>query len=334
MRKLFSIKVLTVICLLLSILPISAQKIGISMANQYAERWIKETRLLNDELKQLGAEVLIETADDNVEKQIAQSQKLINSGVKVLIVVSVNCAASAKIVEAAHKAGVKVIAYDRLILNSDLDYYVSFNSVIVGELLAGYVLKLRPSGNYMFIDGPLTDFNSKLIREGVMKVLDKPIKQGTVKLVFDKNLNDWAELESYMETSAYLNSKNPKPDAVITGADLIGIGAANALEESKLIATTLVVGQDADLQACKGIVNGKYSATLLKSSEHLAKEIAQLAYKVAKGEALDLTKLQMTNNGKTDVPSLLLEPVLIDKSNIDKEIIQSGHLSKEQVYGK
>ncbi len=334
MGKLFSIKVIMVVCLLFFILPLSAQKIGISMANQYSERWIKEAGLLSDKLKQLGVQVLMETADDNAEKQLTQSQKLIDSGVKVLIVVSVDCSASAKIIEAAHKAGIKVIAYDRLILNSDLDYYISFNSIKVGELLAGYVLKLKPSGNYMFINGPLVDFNSKLIREGVMKVLDKPIKDGLIKLVYDKNLSEWAELEGYMETSAYLNGNNPKPDAVIAGADVIGVGAANALDESKLIATTPVVGQDADMQACKGIVNGKYSATMLKSPRHLANEAAQLAYTLAKGEAVDKTKLQMINNGKIDVPSLLLEPVLVDKSNIDKEIIQSGHLSKEQVYGK
>jgi len=333
MRKLFCIKVLTVACLLISAFPIRAQKVGISIANQYSERWIKETGLLNDKLKQLGAEVLMETADDNVEKQLAQSQKMIDAGIKALIVISVDCSASAKIVEAAHKAGVKVIAYDRLILNSDLDYYVSFNSIKVGELLAGYAIKLRPSGNFMFLDGPLVDFNSKLIRIGVMKTLDKPIKEGKIKLVFDKNLNEWAELEGYMETSTYLNGNNPKPDAIIAGCDLIGVGVVNALEENKL-STTIVVGQDADLQACKGIINGKYGATILKSTKQIAYEAAELAYALAKGGAIDKTKLQMTNNGKIDVPSLLLEPVLVDKSNIDQAIIQSGHLTKEQVYAK
>jgi len=323
-----------IVGLLLFIFPLRAQKIGISAANLYAERWIKETSLLNDKLRQLGAEVFMETADDNVDKQLVQSQKLIDSGIKVLIVISVNCSASAKIVEAAHKAGVKVIAYDRLILNSDLDYYISFNSVKVGELMAGYLYKLKPSGNYMFMNGPVVDFNSKLIREGVMKVLDKPIKDGTIKLVYDKNLSEWAELEGYMETSTYINGDNPKPDAIIAGADIIGIGAANALDERKLISTTLVVGQDADLQACIGIVNNKYSATIVKSAKQLANEAATLAYMVAKGGGIDKIKLQVTNNGKIDVPSVLLEPVLVDKSNIDQAIIQSGQLTKEQIYGK
>src|ERR1035437_1033968 len=224
MKTRLLIRLFMIISILMITIYANAQKIGVSMANQYSERWIKEATLINDKLKQLGAEVLMETADDNTEKQITQAQKLIDAGVKVLIVASVDCVASAKIVEIAHKAGVLVIAYDRLILNSDLDYYISFNSVKIGELLANYVIKLKPTGNYVFINGPIIDFNSKLIREGVMKVLNNPIKQGAIKLVLDKNLSEWAELEAYMEMSTYLNGNNPKPDAVITGADVIGVG--------------------------------------------------------------------------------------------------------------
>jgi D-xylose transport system substrate-binding protein len=323
-----------IISILMITIYANAQKIGVSMANQYSERWIKEATLINDKLKQLGAEVLMETADDNTEKQITQAQKLIDAGVKVLIVASVDCVASAKIVEIAHKAGVLVIAYDRLILNSDLDYYISFNSVKIGELLANYVIKLKPTGNYVFINGPIIDFNSKLIREGVMKVLNNPIKQGAIKLVLDKNLSEWAELEAYMEMSTYLNGNNPKPDAVITGADVIGVGVATALDERNYLATTPLVGQDADLQACKGIVNDKYSATILKFPKNLANEAALLAYKLAKKETIDKNNFQTVNNGKIDVPALLLDPLLIDKSNLEKDIIKSGYLTKEQIYQK
>jgi D-xylose transport system substrate-binding protein len=334
MKTINLIHLITVVCFLSFVLPASSQKIGLALANQYSERWIKEATMMTEKLQQLGATILMETAEDNMDKQLAQAQKLIDEGVKVLVVVSVDCAAAAKIVEIAHKAGVIVIAYDRLILNSDLDYYISFNSIKVGELLASYVFKLKPTGNYIFINGPTSDFNSKLIREGVMNILEKPIKQGSIKLLLDKNLNEWAELEGYMEMSTYLNGNNPKPDAVITGADLIGVGAANALDENKLSTTVSIVGQDADLQACKGIVNGKYGATVLKSHKNLVNETAMLAYKLAKKETISDIKFSEVNNGKINVPSRLLEPVLVDKSNIDKEIIQSGHLTHEQLYQK
>ena len=334
MKKCIIVSVLIVISLSFKLPSVSGQKIGLCIANQYSERWIKEASLMTEGLKKQGAEVLLETAEDNSEKQVIQAQKLIDSGVKVLIVVSVDCAASAKIVEIAHKAGVIVIAYDRLILNSDLDYYVSFNSVKVGELLASHLLKLKPTGNYIFFNGPLVDFNSKLIREGVMNVLGEPLKHGSITLVLDKNLNEWAELEGYMEMSTYLSGKNPKPDAVITGADVIGVGVANALDEHNLATTVPVVGQDGDLQACKGIVNGKYSATILKSPKNLAAEVVLLAYKLAKNEKVDKSTFKFVNNGKVDVPSLLLEPKLIEKSNMDKDVIQSGHLTREQVYQK
>jgi len=167
-----------------------------------------------------------------------------------------------------------------------------------------------------------------------MNVLGEPLKHGSITLVLDKNLNEWAELEGYMEMSTYLSGKNPKPDAVITGADVIGVGVANALDEHNLATTVPVVGQDGDLQACKGIVNGKYSATILKSPKNLAAEVVLLAYKLAKNEKVDKSTFKFVNNGKVDVPSLLLEPKLIEKSNMDKDVIQSGHLTREQVYQK
>src|SRR5258708_209407 len=146
-------------------------KIGLLLGTLKEERWQHDRDLFVAKAKELGADVLVQSANNDDALQISQAENLLTQGVKVLVVVPHNAKSAATIVASAHKAGVKVIAYDRVIQNCDLDYYVAFDAPQIGELQADYLVKRMPKGNYALIFGGPTDNNSVLLRDGQMKVL-------------------------------------------------------------------------------------------------------------------------------------------------------------------
>src|SRR5690606_18347224 len=136
-------------------------------------------------------------------------------------------------VDYAEKAGAKIIAYDRMILNSNLEYYISYNSISVGELMADYALKLKPKGNYVIINGPSTDNNSLLIEQGVKNKLNKHIERGDVKVVFEKEADAWYALNAMLMMDEFLSSNPDTPiDVIIAAADDLATGAIDAIKSS------------------------------------------------------------------------------------------------------
>jgi D-xylose transport system substrate-binding protein len=161
-------------------------RIGFSMDSLQLERWQRDRDLFTARAKELGAEVLVQSADGNDSVQVQQAENLLTQGVDVLVVVPHNGEISASIVESAKRQHVPVLSYDRLIRNSDVDFYISFDNVKVGELQAKYLLDRAPKGNYILIGGSPTDNNARLFRQGQMNILDPLIKSGDIKVVADQ----------------------------------------------------------------------------------------------------------------------------------------------------
>ena len=157
--------------------------VGFAIDTLKEERWYKDKEAFEKEVKNLGGEVKTLAANGNKEVQIQQAELLISEGVDVLVVVPADADAAAEIVKKAHSAGVKVISYDRLIRNADVDYYVSFDNEKVGELQAEAIVKKAKKGNFVYIGGSSLDNNAVLFRNGAMKVLEPLKRQGKVKLV-------------------------------------------------------------------------------------------------------------------------------------------------------
>src|SRR5215831_3523074 len=158
-------------------------RIGFSMDTLKEERWHRDRDLLVARARELGAEVLVQAANGSDALQNAQAENLLTQGVDVLLVAPHNGKTAAVIVEAAHRAGVPVIAYDRLIRDADVDLYVSFDNVRVGELQAEYLVRRRPTGNYVLVGGAPTDNNALLFREGQLKVLQPLVARGDIHIV-------------------------------------------------------------------------------------------------------------------------------------------------------
>ncbi|TWT01421.1 D-xylose ABC transporter substrate-binding protein [Planomicrobium sp. CPCC 101079] len=306
-------------------------KIGFSMDTLLEERWLKDRDLFKKEVEALGAEIEIMAASGDDALQISQAEALIREGVDLLVVVPHNAEATAAIVHKAHKAGIKVIAYDRLIKNADVDLYVSFDNEKVGELQAKALTKLVPEGNYVYIGGADTDNNAHLLKKGVFNVLQPLIDSGKITVTYDQWTKDWSPANAEANMAAALEANNNRIDAIIAANDATAGGIIKALEAKGLAGKIPVAGQDAELAGIQRIVQGTQTMTVYKPIKLLTKESAKLVVQLAKGGSVDAE--QKINNGKVEVPAVLLAPLAVDQANIEDTIIADGFHSREDIYG-
>ncbi|WP_309121246.1 substrate-binding domain-containing protein [Paenibacillus sp.] len=304
--------------------------IGFSMDTLLEERWRKDRDLFKAAAEALGAEVDILAADGDDALQIAQAETLISRGVDLLVIVPHNAEAMATIVQKAHAADVKVLAYDRLVRNANVDMYVSFDNVRVGELQAEAITKLVPRGNYAYIGGAETDNNAHLLKQGVFNVLQPRIDSGDIRIVYDQWTENWEPANAFENMEAALEANGNAIDAVIAANDATADAVIEALAARGLAGKVPVAGQDADLTAAQHIVEGTQTMTVYKPIQSLAQAAAELAVKLASGAAV--TSNRSIPNGKVDVPSLLLAPIAVDRATIDATIIADGFHSREDVY--
>jgi D-xylose transport system substrate-binding protein len=303
--------------------------IGFSMGTTREERWFKDRDLFVQKANELGAEVLVTLSDYDVEKQIYQIENLVSQGVSVIVVIPSDSEKIQPAVEKANQAGVKVIAYDRLIKNSDVDLYISFDNVKVGELEAQSVLSVVDNGDFAYIGGSPTDNNAYLLKEGTMNILLPKIQNGDIKLVIDKFMPDWKQEEAYKTMKDYLNS-GKSVDAVVAANDGTASGVIQALKEKNLDGKIPVSGQDAELSATQRIVAGTQTSTVYKPISSLAYKAAEIAVAMANGREPETT--DFIDNGKVNVPSYFLEPVIVNKKNMMGTIVKDGFHTYEEVY--
>jgi len=306
-------------------------RLGFSMDTLKEERWHRDRDLLVKRANELGAEVLVQAANGNDALQNSQAENMLTQGVDVLLVAPHNGKSAAVIVDAAHKAGVPVIAYDRLINDADVDLYMSFDNERVGQMQAQYLVERRPKGNYVVIGGAPTDNNAHLYHKGEMSVLEPYVKRGDIQIVADQWARDWLAVEALKIMENALTRTVNKVDAVVAANDGVAGGAIQALTEQTLAGKTLVSGQDAELSACQRIAAGTQSMTVYKPIQRLAYKAAEVAVKLARKEPHGETTRGVPN-GRLDVPSILLEPIAVDKNNLVSTVIADGYQKLEDVY--
>jgi D-xylose transport system substrate-binding protein len=306
-------------------------KIGLSMDTLKAARWGIDRDVITAECNKQGVGVLVQSADSNDALQNSQAENLLTQGIQCLVVVAHNAKSCANIVTAAHKMGVPVLSYDRLILDSDVDAYVSFDNVKVGELMASTLVKIKPKGNYVLMGGAPTDYNAILVRKGQRNILDPLVKQGDIKIVGDQWSNDWLAVNALKNMENILTENGNKVDAVVDSYDGTAGGSIQALTEQGLQGKVLVSGQDAELAACQRIVAGTQTMTVYKPVPLLATKGADIAIALAKHEPLPKTNVT-TNNNKIDVPSYFLDPIPVTKDNMVDTVIADGYHKMEEVY--
>ncbi len=305
--------------------------LGFSMDTLKEERWQRDRDLVEKRAKELGVQVNIQVANGDDSLQIKQSENLLTQGVDVLIVAPHNGEIAAAIVEAAHRQGVPVIAYDRLIKNSDLDLYISHQVVKIGEMQAKYLLDRvnKKPANFVIVGGSPTDNNALLLHQGQMNILQPAVDRGEVKIVTDQYAKEWQASAALNIVENALTQSNNQVDAVVCSNDGTARGAVQALEGQGLVGKVPVSGQDADLASLKLIVEGKQTMTIYKPIQPLAYGAVDAAIKLARGENVETT--DTIDNGRKQVPAILLEPVAVDRNNIVDTVVKDGYQSLEQI---
>jgi D-xylose transport system substrate-binding protein len=304
--------------------------IGFAMDSLKEERWKKDKEVFIDKAKEMKSDVRITEANGDERLQISQVEELIAEGVNVLVIVPVNGEVASITVEMAHNAGIKVISYDRLITNSDLDYYVSFDNEKVGELQAEAILKEVPQGEISYVGGSPSDNNALLFRKGAMDSLNDEIKNNEIKILSDDYSKDWKPEEAYNHTKEMLSKHKDEIDAVISANDGTAGGVIQALKENGLAGKIPVTGQDADLPALQRIVEGTQLMTVYKPVHLIAEKAVEIAVEVAKGN--NVSTNGEINNGHKQVASYLLTPVSVTKENMLDTVIKDEYNTYEAIY--
>lgn len=305
--------------------------IGLSLGTLKEERWANERVFFEEEAKKKGAVVITEDANMDEEIQKSQIKDLIDKKVDVLVIVAVNENTAAVSVSEAKKAGIPVLAYSRMIQNANLDAFIGFDAVKIGETLAQAAVEKVPKGNYMIINGAPIDNNAKQQKIGYDNILIPLVDKGDISIVHEGWCENWSPDKAFETTKDGLNHSSNKVDAIIVSNDGMAGGAIQALESQGLDGKVFVTGTDGELAALRRIANGTQSATLLFPQKEFAEEAARAAISLA-NNMIPADATGKTNNGLTDVPTIFARIVLVTKDNIDEIILERGLYTLDEIY--
>ncbi|MVB12572.1 Multiple sugar-binding periplasmic receptor ChvE [Caprobacter fermentans] len=326
------------------------KKVGVAMPTKSSERWIRDGNNMKDQLEKLGYAVDLQYAEDDVQAQVSQIENMITSGANCLVVASIDSSALVNVLEEAKKNSIPVIAYDRLLMDTDaVSYYATFDNKGVGTLIGKYIEEKAglkdgkgPYNIELFAGSP-DDNNAHFLNTGAMEVLQPYIDDGKLKVVsgqtdFDKIcILRWSQETAQKRMEDLLSgyySTGKDVDIVLSPFDGISYGIAAALEGAGYKVGEkwpMITGQDAETMAVKNIQSGKQSMTVFKDTRVLAAKCVTMVQAVLEGKEPEINDKTSYNNGKLVVPSYLCNPVAIDKDNIQKELIDSGYYKQSDI---
>lgn len=303
-------------------------QIGMSFDSFVIERWQRDRDIFVSTAKELGAEVNVQNANGDLEEQKKQIDYLIEKKMDVIVIICIDSDGLKSSVEKAKEAGIKVIAYDRLITNADVDLYISFDNTRVGAMMSQALVDNGLSGGtVLMLGGSPTDNNVSLVEAEFQRVMN----ENDVQILDSFHADGWlAELAAdYMYENIDIVSE---ADAIMCGNDDIASRVVPVLAEKRLAGKVLVVGQDADLEACQRIVEGTQLMTVYKPVEKLAQRAAEYAVALVQEENISGEDIIIIDNGAFQIPYVGIEPVSVTENNINEIIINSGFHLKEDVY--
>ncbi|MDR6873036.1 putative multiple sugar transport system substrate-binding protein [Bosea sp. BE125] len=328
----------------------SKPTVGIAMPTKSSARWIADGDNIVKVLKERGYNTDLQYAEDEIPNQLSQIENMVTKGAKVLVIAAIDGTTLSDILQQAAAAGTKVIAYDRLIRNSpNVDYYATFDNFKVGVLQAQTLVKglglpeAKGPFNIELFGGSPDDNNAYFFYDGAMSVLkpfidSKQLVVASGQMGMDKVSTlrwDGATAQARMDNllSAFYNNK--RIDAVLSPYDGISIGILSSLKGvgygSASMKMPLVSGQDAEVPSVKSILAGEQYSTIFKDTRELAKVTADMVDAMLSGKEVPVNDTKTYTNGRKTVPSYLLTPVAVDKSNWEAILIASGYYKAGQI---
>jgi putative multiple sugar transport system substrate-binding protein len=335
--------------------------IGVAMPTKSSERWIQDGDAVKAALEEQGFEVDLQYAEDDIPTQVSQIENMITKGAEALIIASIDGTTLSQVLQDAADADIPVIAYDRLIRDSEnVDYYASFDNFVVGQQQAWSVLnglglteldgtpiEGAPTGpfNIELFAGSLDDNNAFFFFDGAMDVLQPLIDDGTLEVKSGQtDIEQVATLrwdgetaQSRMEDILTANySDGSTVNAVLSPYDGISRGIISALTDAGYTVGEdwpIISGQDAELDSVKAINAGEQYATIFKDTRELAAVAVDMAVALLNGEEPEVNNTEDYDNGVKVVPSFLLDPVIVVKDNITEVLVDSGYWTQEEIDG-
>ena len=305
------------------------KKIGVSWAQFQEERWKIDEAALKAAIEAAGDEYISADAQSSSEKQLSDVDALIAQGANVLIINAWDKDAIGPAIEKAAAEGIPVVGYDRLI-EDNRAFYLTFDNVGVGKIIAEEVMKAKPDGNYAVIKGDPGDPNSDFLRSGMEQVIGEAVKAGTIKIVGEVYTDGWKPENAQKNMEQILTANNNAVDAVLAENDGMAGGASAALAAQGLVVP--LGGQDGDLAAINRVARGTQTVSVWKDSRQLGKAAGEIAAQLAAGTALDAiagaTKFSGGEKG-VEMNAILLTPTAITKDTLNLAI-DGGHISKAE----
>ena len=329
-----------------------SKTIGILMPTKSSERWINDGNDMVEELQKLGYKTDLQYAEDVVETQVSQAENLITKGVDCLVIANIDGESLTDVCQKAHDAGVPVVAYDRLIKNTEyVDYYISFDNTLVGVQIGEYIeeaLDLKnesgKSYNIELFAGSPDDNNAHMLYDGAMSVLQQYIDNGSLDVVSGQtNFEtvctlrwDGALAQSRMENILTANySSGKKIDAIFSSYDGLSRGIVEALRSvgygSADHQWPIITGQDAETATIKSIIAGEQTQTIFKDTRVLAAQAVKTVEALLKGEEVEVNDTETYENGVKVVPSYLCTPISVDVNNYKEVLVDSGYVTESEL---
>ncbi len=305
------------------------KKIGVSWAQFQEERWKIDEAAMKAAIEAAGDEYISADAQSSSEKQLSDVDALIAQGANVLIINAWDKDAIGPAIEKAAAEGIPVVGYDRLIEDARA-FYLPFDNVGVGKIIAEEVMKAKPDGNYAIIKGDPGDPNADFLRSGMEQVIGEAVKAGTIKIVGEVYTDGWKPENAQKNMEQILTANNNAVDAVLAENDGMAGGASAALAAQGLVVP--LGGQDGDLAAINRVARGTQTVSVWKDSRQLGKAAGEIAAQLAGGTAIDaIAGATKFSDGEKHVEmnAILLTPTAITKDTLNLAI-DGGHISKAE----
>ena len=345
MKKIVSL----LLCLMMLVASTAAlaEKVGVSMPTKDLQRWNQDGENMEAQLKEAGYEVDLQFASNDVQQQLNQVTNMINGGVDVVVIAAIEGSSLGSALDLAKEKGIPVIAYDRLLMESDaVSYYATFDNYMVGTVQGNYIKDALDLDN---AEGPFNleitagdpgDNNARYFYQGAMDVLNPYIEAG--KLVVKSGQVDFSDVATptwkteVAQTRAdgiiasfYADGSNI--DVWLCSNDSTALGVTNALEASYDGEWPVITGQDCDISNVKNMIAGKQSMSVFKDTRTLAAQVVKMVGQILKGEEVDVNDTETYDNNKIVVPSYLCEPVFASVDNYVELLIESGYYTDDQL---
>lgn len=322
-------------------------KIGVAMPTKDLQRWNQDGENMKKELEAAGYEVDLQYANNDVATQVSQVENMISGGCEVLVIASIDGESLGTPLATAKENDIPVIAYDRLIMNSDaVSYYATFDNYNVGqkqgEFLAETLDLEKAAGpfNIEIFTGDPGDNNAKFFYSGAMDVLKPYIDEGKISVksgsvdFAEVATADWSteKAQSRMEAVIASNySDGTKLDAVLCSNDSTALGVENALASSYKGDWPLITGQDCDVANTKNLIAGKQSMDIFKDTRELAKQAVKMVDAIMAGGTAETNDTETYDNGTGVIPTYLCDPTVVTADNYKEILIDSGYYSESDL---